>query len=523
METLPYLVPEFPEENLSPTSVVTPSPLVPPKPSALITPDKEVEPLRRGLAEAFEKSLVEEKPGIEDDDGYSPSPLPMSPENTKGVEVAVEEPAHIREEPVQDLPPSPPVHHAPDVVDPMEPPVIQPRDVSLDLGTSAPIPPGEDDETPVIEPMVGPMVQKHCPSEDEEIPFPDGSTVMMDMIAILPSEQQAGPADHDRLDQPTQPDDVVEPAKLHDVQGVGGDRVEAPASPIDIASPDLDELLDLEELLDGAMEEPPAPVVARIDQFAQKRASNPPGKRGRPKAKSAPKATAKATAKRKAKAAAKPKAKASPKGKSKAAEAKAKALPKQRASQADRAAASRYRISIDDIIPPMPAPPRVPHGDHGKCGNGSGESVERAEGARSSSSASASLPDASSLPPAAPEAHTGKKRPRAAASTLASAKAKKTKKETKEKTNKETDSNGELAAAPEGPNTEEKNKSKSFARRPMPKTEVALVKFMAIRDSFQEQVRPELVKFARFPGKFEDTWGSHAPKRPPHFGFEKVG
>ena len=73
METLPYLVPEFPEENLSPTSVVTPSPLVPPKPAALITPDKEVEPLRRGLAEAFEKSLVEEKPGIEDDDGYSPA------------------------------------------------------------------------------------------------------------------------------------------------------------------------------------------------------------------------------------------------------------------------------------------------------------------------------------------------------------------------------------------------------------------------------------------------------------------
>ena len=256
----------------------------------------------------------------------------------------------------------------------------------------------------------------------------------------------------------------------------------------------------LEEELDKELEKEqaaPAPVVLRVEQFKQKMENHPPGRRGRPPKKGDskhPKPRAKATAKAEAKSKAKP-----------APKTKAKSLP---CPQSRR----RKRITIDDIIPPTPAPPRqsMPAEPESapepapataapaKKGTGKKRAAEPSSEALRPSASSA--PSAPSSGPA--EVPAPKKR------------AKKQKKAGPNESAPVPDQvsvPGDSEVPGPEPAEGEKAKEKSFARRAPPMTQPALMKWRSIRDVFQEQVRAQVNEFSRFPGKYEEKGSSQNP------------
>jgi hypothetical protein len=358
-----------------------------------------------------------------------------------------------------------------------------------------------------------------------------------------PEDSEVGEPDQPEVDQPgkLQPtehpeaeDELEKPGEIEDDEIEDDEDVVMVGEKGSDSVPEVKpgESLEVEKDLDMEFEkEEDAPVVPRVDQFKQKKENHPPGRRGRPpkkgdskSGKPRAKATAKAEAKSKAKAKASPKskakAKASPKSK-----AKAKASPKPKVEGLPRPSSRRPRISIDDIIPPTPAPPRQSMPERGVT-----------EPEPVSAPAAPPAPEPAPAPAASGRGRAGKKRAavpapaplgpsssapsapstgaaEAAAAEVAAALPKKR----APKKQKKADPNESVPVPdPDDSGVSEadggrKVKEKSFARRAMPKTQPALMKWKAIRDIFHQQVRPELGEFSRFPGRHEEKGSSPNP------------
>ena len=531
METLPFLSQEFPDEymlndELSPaTTVVTLSPL-PGKEAPTITPDR-IEPLCRGLAVQFEKVIEE------NDKTFEACPVASASTGPQGVETNKEDTEKISQ------------------------PTMEEKKVSLQVEAdqkgsaiegetpcSSGTQPGfEKPDATSIEPdiTIDPVAEQVWLQTDEE-PRPEPGTTKEPTAFFdkpetgkdhQPEQTMTSPAQvnpgifedslpdgvapegemdqSDQLqpdiknhDQPQQEASEVKDAKpvaehpQDEDPGAESDMV------VEVASPSMEELLDA-----GMEADSKAPVVLRREQYAQKKENHPPGRRGRPPKKDGEKA--KPGAKAKAKARGEPKAKAKGKAKAKA--------PRATPSRAVQDLGKTW-MGIDMIVPPTPAPPRVPEVADNLVPPPA-EEIKPEEPKRRSRKRVASAPAALEPAEAAPSSSSS-------LAPTASEPSKKRKKDKKDKrecahgadgANHNADG-GEIEAEEnkvkknkgeknkgedEGDHEEEtKVKLKSFARRPMPKTNPSQLKWFAIRDHFKENVSPELAKFMRFPGKLED-------------------
>lgn len=536
METLPFLSQEFPDEymlndELSPaTTVVTPSPL-PGKEAPTITPDR-IEPLCRGLAVQFEKVIEE------NDKTFEACPVASASTGPQGLETNKEDTEKISQPTMEEKKVSlqveadqkgsaieggapcssgtQPGFEKPDATS-IEPDItIDPVAEQVGLQT-------DEESRPELETTKEPTAffdkpetgKDHQPEQTMTSPAQVNPGIVEDSLpdGVAPEGEmdqsdQLQP-DIKNHDQPQQEASEVKDAKpvAEHPQDSGA---ESDMVWVEVPSPSM------EELLDAVMEaDSKAPVVLMREQYAQKKQNHPPGRRGRPPKKDGEKA--KPRAKAKAKARGEPKAKAKGKAKAKA--------PRATPSRAVRDLGKTF-MDIDMIIPPTPAPPRVPEVADNLVPPPAkpAEEIKPEEPKRRSRKRVASAPAALEPAEAAPSSSSSL----APTASEPSKKRKKDKKDKREcahgadganhnadggeieaeenkvKKNKGKKNKGEDEGDHEDHEGETKVKLKSFARRPMPKTNPSQLKWFAIRDHFKENVSQELAKFMRFPGKLED-------------------